>query len=172
MLTLTQATDLLADAYEVEKAPLQSVRKRMVSAGMLPTAIGRDIPQANPARMTLLVIGLGIGDVDRINELADARVFERMPGDSASTVTLQQTLGFMIDGLINDPGYGIDASLSLTTSGPPVAFIQRKGKMWMQFSGGQLAKGFINGTVHIALQPLTAFCAAALATQPPYKVAK
>lgn len=170
MLTLPQATDILADAFGVSHGRLQGVRKRLGSAGMLPVAKGRDIPDATPARMALLIIGMGISDPDRINELADMRIFDRIPGDDNSTVTLSQTLGYMVKGLMDEPGHGIDATLSLTVDGAPIGFIQRKGDFWMQFSAGSLAKGYVNTMTNIALQPLTEFCTAARATQPPFKV--
>ncbi|WP_411891932.1 hypothetical protein [Yoonia sp. SDW83-1] len=170
MLTMAQATDILADVFGADRGRLRGVAKRLRGAGMLPVAKGRDIPQANPGRMALMVIGLGISDPERIGELADMRVFDQVPGDSDQTITLQQTLGFMMSGLLDHPGQGIDASLTLTVDGPSLGFIQRKGETWMQFCAGDLAKGYINTTTHIALQPLTDFCTRARVTQPPYKV--
>lgn len=170
MLDMGRATDILADSYLVPRTHLRGICNDMSATGMLPDIHGPKAVFANPARLSLLLIGLGVSDPERINDLADMLIFQRIPGDDKTGVTLAETLGYMIKGLMDQPGKGIDATLSLTLDGSPVGFIQRQSEMWMQFSSGSLIKGYVNGITNIALQPLTAFCDAARVTQPPFKV--
>ncbi|WP_299596601.1 hypothetical protein [uncultured Tateyamaria sp.] len=172
MLTLTQATELLAITYEVSPNELQKTRQELGRMGLLPLASGRDIPQANPQRMAVLFMALTGARPDRIGELLDLRRYDEQPGDSDDATTLAEVLGFSFMGLMNNPEEGLDLHLNASLSGDLRVTMTHGAKTCMTFGEPGAQGGYIRLTGSVSMMPLALFCDAARALQPPYKVSR
>ena len=170
MPTLTQATKLMATCFGQDENRLNKVREALVRNGQLPAASGRDIPLATPERSALLFMGLGLSDPERIAELADLRRFIEAPGDMADGVTLGDVLATTIRGLTDNPDVGVDMRLTLTSQGTPYGLLVASGEVLMQFGEVFVGHPSVHHTVSLDMRPLNAFCDAARAMKPPYKV--
>jgi hypothetical protein len=169
MITLSQSTKLLASVYGLSEATAHTTRKGLIASGMLPAAVGRDIPLATPHRVAILLMGLAIRAPERVGELADLRSFKIIPSDDPDKVKFVDVLGYSIKGLMENPDKGLDMAAVVTTSSQPWAHIQSQGQMLMQFGEPLQSSSPIIDTCAISLEPLAAYCDLAHAVTPPFQ---
>ncbi|MEM9870264.1 MAG: hypothetical protein AAF822_03340 [Pseudomonadota bacterium] len=170
MLSITQATQLLAETYGVSENALMTVKDALRRSGMFPTAQGRSIPPATPMRIALLIVGLGINDPERIAALADLRRFVYRPGDMSAHVTLGDVLSEIVKGLFKNPDKAVDMHLIMTATEAPWATLQGPSGVVMQFGEPGNGGGYVTRQATVSLAPLALFCEAARAVQHPYTV--
>jgi hypothetical protein len=169
MITLNQSTKLLASVYGLSEATAHTTCKGLIANGLLPAAVGRDIPLATPHRVAILLMGLAIRAPERVGELADLRSFKIIPSDDPDKITFTDVLGHSIKGLMENPSKGLDMAAVVTLSGQPWAHIQSQGQMLMQFGEPLQTAMPILDTCAISLEPLAFYCDLARAIQPSFK---
>ncbi|WP_299692741.1 hypothetical protein [uncultured Tateyamaria sp.] len=170
MLSITQATQLLAEIYDVPESGLMTTKDALRRSGMFPTAQGRSIPPTTPVRIALLIIGLGVTYPERIAELADLRRFVYRPGDMTAQVTLGDVLSEIVKGLFENPGKAVDMHLIMTATEAPWATLQGPSGVVMQFGEVGNGGGFVTRQATVSLAPLALFCEAARNLSHPYSV--
>lgn len=172
MMTLTQATKLLATAYNVNQAELDRKRRELAKNGQLPETFGRNHPEATHDRLAILFLSLTGATPDRIGELADLRRFNDEPGDLKDKITLVDVLSYTIKGLEEKPFQALDMFLSATVTGNPFVMLSSGRKTIMQFGEIPSHEEFIQTTSQVSMMPLRLYCDMAQSVAPPFKVAR
>ena len=170
MLSMTQSTNILANVYQVDQKRLQRTRKALSDMGALPANVGRDLPEASPDRVALLILGASINDPERICKLADLRSFTKDPRDQADPKTLCNVLAFSLMGLFNNPMQGLDMNLTVTLTGTPWASITNSdNQALMSFGEFRANSTYVMNYSVISLLPLMDYVTLSNRAKPPFR---